>query len=62
MEIVNAVSQSPQKQNTDILQASKYLASAAKTLASLREEFHSLKETAQNLAQTWGIAPSFPQK
>lgn len=62
LEMIDIVSQSLQKQNTDILQASKYLASASEALVSLRGEFHSLKETAQNLAESWGIPPSFPQK
>ncbi len=62
LETTNTVSQRLQKQNTDILQASKYVASASETLVSLRGEFNSLKETAQNLAQSWGIPPSFPEK
>ena len=61
LQTINTVSQSLQKQNTDILQASKYLTSLSETLVSLRG-FHSLKETAKNLAQSWGIPPSFPQK
>uniref|UniRef100_A0A8C3A0E6 DUF4371 domain-containing protein n=1 Tax=Cyclopterus lumpus TaxID=8103 RepID=A0A8C3A0E6_CYCLU len=62
LETVNVVSQSLQKQNVDILQASEYLAGVSQSLAALRGEFQSLKESAQDLAQSWGISPTFLQK
>uniref|UniRef100_A0A8C3A271 HAT C-terminal dimerisation domain-containing protein n=1 Tax=Cyclopterus lumpus TaxID=8103 RepID=A0A8C3A271_CYCLU len=62
LETVNVVSQSLQKQNVDILQASEYLAGVSQSLAVLRGEFQSLKESAQDLAQSWGISPTFLQK
>uniref|UniRef100_A0A8C2Z5F3 HAT C-terminal dimerisation domain-containing protein n=1 Tax=Cyclopterus lumpus TaxID=8103 RepID=A0A8C2Z5F3_CYCLU len=62
LETVNVVSQSLQKQNVDILQASEYLAGVLQSLAALRGEFQSLKESAQDLAQSWGISPTFLQK